>query len=70
MFEGFGVDHLHAKLFPLHGTSPMNEWKKIESTEKKYFDNYEGYISSHDFERADDQKLAELAAKIRDSAKQ
>ena len=26
---------------------------------------YEGYISSHDYERADDAKLAELAKKIK-----
>lgn len=64
VFEGFGVDHVHAKLYPLHGTK-MNDWKPIESTQAKYFEKYEGYISSHDFERADDDKLAALAAKIR-----
>lgn len=65
MFEGFGVDHLHAKLFPMHGTK-MQDWKIITSLENlKYFDTYEGYISSHDGVRADDKKLAELAKKIR-----
>lgn len=65
MFEGFGVDHIHAKLFPMHGTSDMGEWKQLKSDINKYFEKYEGYISSHDFERADDKKLAELAKKIR-----
>jgi histidine triad (HIT) family protein len=64
IFEGFGVDHLHAKLFPMHGTK-MKEWKPVHSDVDKYFDRYEGYISSHDYKRADDAKLAELAKKIR-----
>ena len=64
IFEGFGVDHLHAKLFPMHGTK-MDKWEAISSNVDRYFDKYEGYISSHDYKRADDEKLAELAKKIR-----
>lgn len=66
VFEGYGVDHIHAKLFPMHGTADMGEWKNIESNVAKYFDKYEGYISSHDHKRADDTGLAELAKKLRD----
>ncbi len=65
VFEGFGIDHIHAKLFPMHGTADMKEWKPIESKVDKYFKQYEGYVSSHDFERADDKGLAELAKKLR-----
>jgi len=65
IFEGFGVDHVHAKLFPMHGTK-INEWKAIKSSVEKYFEKYEGYISSHDYKRADDNKLAETAKKIRE----
>ncbi len=64
MFEGFGVDHLHAKLFPMHGTKSAT-WTKRASDQRIYFERYEGFISSHDFERADDAELAELAKKIR-----
>ncbi len=64
VFEGFGVDHIHAKLFPMHGTAHMAEWKPIESKVDKYFNTYEGYISSHDYKRADDEKLDNLAKKI------
>ena len=64
IFEGFGVDHLHAKLFPMHGTATA-EWRQRKSNIDKYFDQYEGYISSHDWHRADDSSLAALAAKIR-----
>lgn len=63
--EGFGVDHVHTKLFPMHGTK-MKEWKPIESKIDKYFKKYEGYISSHDYKRADDKYLAKLAKKIRE----
>ncbi len=66
VFEGFGVDHIHAKLFPMHGTKNMKEWKPIESKVNKFFYKYEGFISSHDSERADDKKLADLAKKIRE----
>ncbi len=64
IFEGFGVDHAHAKLFPMHGTK-IPEWKLLKSNVDKYFGKYEGYISSHDYRRADDKKLAKLAKKIR-----
>jgi histidine triad (HIT) family protein len=47
-FEGFGVDHLHAKLFPMHGTKG-GKWEAHNSDVKKYFEKYEGYISSHNY---------------------
>lgn len=64
IFEGFGVDHLHAKLFPMHGTR-MEKWEPVHSDIDKYFEKYEGYISSHDYKRADDEQLAKLAQKIK-----
>lgn len=64
IFEGYGVDHIHAKLFPMHGTKTPG-WQPIKSNVDKYFEKYEGYISSHDYKRADDAQLAELAKKIR-----
>lgn len=62
--EGFGVDHAHLKLFPMHGTK-LPHWRPIESGVNKYFEQYEGYLSSHDYKRADDEELKKLAAKIR-----
>lgn len=67
VFEGFGVDHVHAKLFPMHGTKDIKEWRPIESNVDKYFDKYEGYISSHDYQRADDEALKKLAEKLGNS---
>lgn len=63
--EGFGVDHAHIKLFPMHGTK-SDSWQEHRSSINTYFDQYEGYISSNDAERADDEKLAELGKKLRD----
>ncbi|MFZ5376625.1 MAG: HIT family protein [Patescibacteria group bacterium] len=65
-FEGFGVDHLHSKLFPMHGIGKGKEWRMMESGSfRQYFDKYPGYLCSNDSERADDDELAELARKIR-----
>lgn len=65
IFEGFGVDHVHAKLFPMHGTK-IDEWRQLKSNVDKYFEKYEGYISSHDYKREDDTKLDEIAKRIRE----
>ncbi|MBI4037456.1 HIT family protein [Candidatus Curtissbacteria bacterium] len=63
ILEGFGVDHLHAKLFPMHGTK--GSWQKKSSNINKFFQKYEGYISSHDYKRENEKKLAVIASKIR-----
>jgi len=65
ILEGFGIDHVHAKLFPMHGTK-MAGWTPFESKLDKYFSKYEGYISSHNYKRAEDTQLAELANRIRE----
>lgn len=62
IMEGFGIDHAHIKLFPMHGT--RGAWRPIKSNVDKYFSQYEGYISSHDHLRADDEKLRALAERI------
>lgn len=68
-FEGFGVDHLHSKLFPMHGTADMSNWRPIEKDRKKvFFDKYPGYLSSHDAGKADEKELKEIANKIQATA--
>lgn len=64
-FEGYGVDHLHSKLFPMHGTGSDSRFQPVEKKQTRFFEQYEGYLSSHDSARADDEKLASLAAHIR-----
>lgn len=43
------------------GEAPCHKIWEVD----KYFDKYEGYISSHDYKRAKDDKLTRLAKKIR-----
>jgi diadenosine tetraphosphate (Ap4A) HIT family hydrolase len=66
VFEGYGVNYLHAKLFPMHGTIDQ-AFKPIESKEMAdvVYDRYPGYISSHDAKEADGQFLSALAAYLR-----
>ncbi|MBS3084528.1 HIT family protein [Candidatus Pacearchaeota archaeon] len=66
IFEGFGINHVHSKIFPMHGTNNLNKWKPIESKMDKFFDKYEGYISSHDIsKKQSDEKLKDIAKKIK-----
>jgi diadenosine tetraphosphate (Ap4A) HIT family hydrolase len=68
IFEGFGVDHLHCKLVPLHGTK-AEEWKQRPSVgDKHFFATYPGYIASYDFDLADDTELAKIAQRIREAS--
>jgi histidine triad (HIT) family protein len=64
VLEGFGVNHVHAKLFPLHGTK-LDKWQPIKSKVNIYFTKYEGYVSSHDSNLADAIELDTLAKRIR-----
>ncbi len=67
IFEGFGVDYLHAKLFPMHGTGDMTQWQPIENARTEYYDTYPGFLSSHDAAQVDDATLARIARKIRET---
>jgi histidine triad (HIT) family protein len=61
--EGMGVDHLHIKLYPMHGVK--GEFEVMEAKERVCFDNYQGYITTQMGPRADLEKLKATAKKIR-----
>lgn len=67
MMEWTWVDHAHIKLSPMHWTEWINEWKweQNHSEVDTFFEKYEGYMMSHDWPRADDNELKELAEKIK-----
>jgi histidine triad (HIT) family protein len=67
IYEGYGIDHAHAKLFPMHNTDGNGgaDWSPVKSDIDTFFDSYRGYISSHDSHRADDTELSTLATRIR-----
>lgn len=62
VFEGTGVAHVHAKLFPLYGAlaSQTDVWhNSVEFT-----DEYRGYITTLEGPKMDDEKLDEIRDKI------
>ena len=65
VLEGFGVNYLHAKLFPLHGTN-IEKWVEIKSDIDTYFEKYPGYVPSNDSNKADDKILKKLAKRLRE----
>jgi len=68
--EGFGVNHLHSKLFPMHGTKHLTKkWQAVKSDVNTYFEEYKGYISSHDSYQANNKDLEKIASKIIKSIK-
>ncbi|MBE8162539.1 MAG: HIT family protein [Bdellovibrionaceae bacterium] len=64
VFEGFGVNHIHAKLFPLHGTND-EKWKPISSGRKDFVTNYEGCVSTHDGNLMDSATLQKWVEQIK-----
>jgi len=63
--ESNGIDHAHIKLIPMHGTHKINKWSAPTGFLDKYFNKYEGYLSSHESIRKDDKELEKIAKKIR-----
>lgn len=65
VIEGLEIDHVHIKLYPLHGTK---KGKFIQITDKEKpvsFEKYSGYVTTLHGPRADDKELKELAEKLR-----
>jgi len=60
--EGMGINHAHIKLYPLHGLT--KNFVQMWGSEKIFFQNYEGYISTLLGPQMDMAKLKELAKKI------
>ena len=69
IIEGLGINHIHVKLSPMHGTGDMKggAWKQFLSNHKDspWFAKYDGFISSAGGPMADPTKLKELSDKIK-----
>src|SRR5438045_3149975 len=59
--EGLGINHVHTKLYPMHGTASLQEWTPIENEQKIYFEKYPGYLTSLENERPPEDELKALA---------
>jgi len=64
VMEGLGVNHAHVKLYPIYGLG--KKFKEIWAPEKKFFEHYEGYISTQLGPKVDIDELNKLAEKIRE----
>lgn len=62
VMEGMWIDHLHTKLYPLHWVWP--EWKPHRAKQEIYFDQYEWYISTQLWPKADSDQLQKIADEI------
>lgn len=73
IIEGTGINHLHVKLYPMHGTEDWKNgnWKQFLSVHKEnpWYTKYDGFISSAGGAMIDANKLKELAKKIKNSIK-
>jgi len=62
VMEGMGVDHVHIKLYPMHG---LNEkYAEIFAESKIFFDKYEGYVTTLLGPKTDLKELKKLAEKL------
>ncbi len=62
VFEGTGVAHVHAKLYPLHGdlANQTGVWSKHQ----EFFPEYIGYFSTVEGPRMSDEELTAIQQKI------
>lgn len=63
--EGYGIDHAHVKLIPMHGIV-QEKWQPIVSadSDKRFYSHYPGFIASHDGPRATDEELDRILQRI------
>ena len=64
VIEGMGVNHVHVKLYPMHGLG--REFRSMESAGRAFFDAYPGYISTVLGPKAELSVLKKLAEEIRE----
>jgi len=63
VMEGLGINHVHIKLYPLHGLD--QKFQEMWGKEKIFFDKYEGYISTQIGPQTSIEKLENVAKKIK-----
>jgi diadenosine tetraphosphate (Ap4A) HIT family hydrolase len=67
VMEGLGVNHVHIKLYPIYGLD--EKFKEIWAPEKKFFEHYEGYISTQTGPKLELAELKKLAEEIKKNYK-
>lgn len=62
VFEGTGVAHVHAKLYPLHGE--LGGRTDVWSENAEFNEQYKGWLTTTEGPRMDDAQLDAIQAKI------
>ena len=62
VFEGTGINHLHAKLYPAIGLK--EKYAEVCAKEKKHFNKYEGYVTTLTGPKANQKELKKLQNKL------
>jgi len=67
IMEGTGVNHAHIKLIPMPGTGHMKKgiWKQYLPDKEEFFEKYEGYITSIEGPKEEDEKIRKLAEQLK-----
>lgn len=60
--EGMEINHLHIKLYPLHGLK--NKFQEMTHPKKVFFEKYPGYITTQEGEEKTMDELKKVANKI------
>jgi len=63
VMEGLGVNHVHIKLYPIHGLD--EKFKEFWVKEKVYFEKYPGYITTLLGPQKSNEELNIIAEKIK-----
>lgn len=62
VFEGTGINHLHAKLYPAIGLK--QKYAEVWAKDKTYFNKYAGYVTTLTGPKANQKELKRLQSKI------
>lgn len=65
VMEWMWVNHVHIKLYPLHGLD--QKFTEMRAPEKVRFEKYEWYISTQTWNQADFWELAKIAEEIKNA---
>jgi len=66
VFEGTGVAHVHAKLYPLHGD--LGGQTGVWSKHQEFYPEYAGYLTTVEGPKMSDEQLTEIQQKIKEAA--
>ena len=67
VMEGLGINHVHIKLYPVHGLD--EKFQEMWGKDKIFFDKYEGYISTQIGPKVTFEELKKIAEEIKENNK-